>query len=274
MLLMLSVPVIEAAAFWILLRNPKNIPRSDSGDSSVTTSTADVKDIGTVSATVDIGNYEPEEFEKPLTSLGDKIRYVPSLFKYMIPISLVYLFEYFINQGLVSIAKYLKFKYTFYYLYILFMTIVFCFYFQFELIYFDNIWLNQQAQYRWLQVDYQIGVFISRSSVNIMKINKIWLMAVLQFVNVIYFFVEVKTYLTPSIWIIFAAVLWEGLLGGGAYVNTFYRMSKEIPASRRNFALGVVPVADSIGIALAGILAMPVHNALCRLPTPVRSEFF
>lgn len=96
-------------------------------------------------------------------------------------------------------------------------------------------------------------------------------MAVLQFINVIYFFVEVKIYFTPSIWIIFAAVLWEGLLGGGAYVNTFYRMSKEIPANRRNFALGVVPVADSIGIALAGVLAMPVHNALCRLPAPIRT---
>lgn len=96
-------------------------------------------------------------------------------------------------------------------------------------------------------------------------------MAVLQLINVIYFFVEVKTYFTPSIWIVFATVLWEGLLGGGAYVNTFYLMSKEVPASRRKFALGVVPVADSIGIALAGFLAMPVHNAICRLPAPIRT---
>lgn len=32
----------------------------------------------------------------------------------------------------------------------------------------------------------------------------------------------------PNIWIVFAFVLWEGLLGGGAYVNTFYRMSTEV----------------------------------------------
>lgn len=103
MLLMLSVPVIEGFAFWVLLRNPKDIPRSDSGDTSATASTADVKDIATISTAVDMRNYEIDEFEKPLAGLGDKLRYVPKLFKYMLPISLVYLFEYFINQGLVSV---------------------------------------------------------------------------------------------------------------------------------------------------------------------------
>lgn len=51
---------------------------------------------------------------------------------------------------------------------------------QYELVEFDGIWLTHAEQYRWLQVDYQIGVFISRSSVNLVTINKIWIMAVLQ----------------------------------------------------------------------------------------------
>lgn len=93
-------------------------------------------------------------------------------------------------------------------------------------------------------------------------------MAVFQFFNVIIFLFEVIYFFMPSIWLIFAVVFWEGLLGGGAYVNTFYRMAKEVPESRRNFALGVVPVGDSIGIALAGAAAIPAHNALCMLPMP------
>lgn len=32
----------------------------------------------------------------------EKVMYLPSLFKYMVPITLVYFLEYFINQGLVS----------------------------------------------------------------------------------------------------------------------------------------------------------------------------
>lgn len=79
-----------------------------------------------------------------------------------------------------------------------------------ELVYFKGIWLNHKKQYRWFQVDYQIGVFISRSSVNLITINQIWLMSVLQLVNVGIFLSEVMTYFTPSIWIIFGLVLWEG----------------------------------------------------------------
>lgn len=120
-------------------------------------------------------------------------------------------------------------------------------------------------------MDYQIGVFVSRSSVNVVKINQIWLMSVFQLVNVAILLTEVITFFSPSIWIIFGVVFWEGLLGGGAYVNTFYRMSKEIPKHQRKFALGVVTVADAIGIGLAGVFAIPAHNALCKMPMPIRN---
>lgn len=41
---------------------------------------------------------------------------------------------------------------------------------------------------------------------------------------------EAVYYYIPNIWIVFALVLWEGLLGGAAYVNTFYKMTKEVRA--------------------------------------------
>lgn len=93
-------------------------------------------------------------------------------------------------------------------------------------------------------------------------------MAVLQAINVVLFLCQVIFWFMPSIWIIFAIVFWEGLLGGGAYVNTFYRMSKELPEARRIFALGVVPLGDTFGIAIAGAVAIPLHNFLCALPRP------
>lgn len=144
-------------------------------------------------------------------------------------------------------------------------------YFQFELVHFSDIWLNHSSQYRWLQVDYQIGVFISRSSVNIVQIDKVWIMSILQFVNVIYFLFEVLYFFTPNIWIIFAIVFWEGLLGGGAYVNTFYRISKDVhPEPKRQFVMGITAISDSVGIALAGIFSIPTHNAICKLAAPIR----
>ena len=41
----------------------------------------------------------------PAFTVAEKLRIIPSLLVYMIPLGLVYLFEYFINQGLVSNMK-------------------------------------------------------------------------------------------------------------------------------------------------------------------------
>jgi battenin len=130
--------------------------------------------------------------------------------------------------------------------------------------------MNNSEQYRWYQVTYQIGVFISRSSVNIFHFKQVWIMAVLQLINVGFFMFEAIYAFTPSIWIIFVIILFEGLLGGGAYVNTFYRMSKEIPLLRREYALSVVTMSDTGGITLAGFLSIPTHNWICGLPAPAR----
>lgn len=85
---------------------------------------------------------------------------------------------------------------------------------------------------------------------------------------------EVITFFSPTIWIVFGIVFWEGLLGGSAYVNTFYRMSQELPEDKRHFSLGIVTLADAVGVLIAGLIAIPAHNALCQLPRPIRNELF
>lgn len=49
-----------------------------------------------------------------------------------------------------------------------------------------------------------------------------------QFANLIILLTQVLYRYIPNVWIVFAIVFFEGLLGGGAYVNTFYKMSKEV----------------------------------------------
>lgn len=94
------------------------------------------------------------------------------------------------------------------------------------------------------------------------------MLAIFQFINVIIILAEVLTYFSPTIWLIFAVVFVEGLFGGAAYVNAFFRMSQEIPKNRQMFAMGIASVADTVGVTLAGIIAIPVHNAICKLPIP------
>lgn len=99
------------------------------------------------------------------------------------------------------------------------------------------------------------------------------------------------TFVLPSFWILFGIVLSEGLLGnlnamltkvdcklvfilgsyvlgGAAFVNAFYRMSKEVSKNRQSFAMSIVSAADTMGVMLAGIIAIPAHNAICKMPIP------
>lgn len=175
-----------------------------------------------------------EEEEGTLTFV-QKLKLMKPLLKFMIPLGFVYFAEYFINQGLL------------------------------ELIVFRNITLTHKEQYRWLQVMYQVGVLISRSSVNIVQIRKLWLLPILQFANVAFIFSEAYSLYLPSFWIVVVVVLYEGLLGGAAYVNTFYRISKDVAPQHREFSLRIASLADSTGIALAGAVALPVHDAMCLL---------
>lgn len=87
LLIMISVPLIEGGAFWLMLRNPCTIPKKNSElDFKASANDQESGATGT----------------KDKMSLSEKICYMPSLLRYMVPLSLVYLFEYFINQGLVS----------------------------------------------------------------------------------------------------------------------------------------------------------------------------
>lgn len=225
LLIMLVVPFLMAVSFWIILPKP------------------DTQNMQYVLTQERKNREKTMERESWMKTLGEKLKDVPSLMKFMIPLGAVYLFEYFINQGL------------------------------FELIDYEDIFLTHAEQYKWLQVLYQVGVFISRSSVNLLHVKNIWLMGVLQLVNVVFFTGEAIFAFVPSIWIIFVLTLWEGLLGGAAYVNTFYKISQDVPEEKKQFSMSVTSLSDTIGITLAGILALPAHNAICDLSKPTRLTF-
>ncbi|KAK3520185.1 hypothetical protein QTP70_017934 [Hemibagrus guttatus] len=170
----------------------------------------------------------------PLT-FSDKLHVLKGLLKFTVPLCVVYFAEYFINQGLL------------------------------ELLYFPNSSLSHAAQYRWYQTLYQIGVFLSRTSLYFFKIRRVWVLSLLQCVNAVVLLISVYYQFWPSVWIVFAVVLYEGLLGGAAYVNIFYLIRVETGEREREFAMAAASVGDSIGIALSAAPAIPIHNYFCSL---------
>ncbi|CAH8616074.1 unnamed protein product [Schistosoma bovis] len=147
----------------------------------------------------------------------------------------VYFFEYLINQSL------------------------------FELLYFQNTRLTAPEQYRWYQVLYQIGVFLSRSSVSFIQFKTTWIMSLLQAMNFVICLLQVIYSYIPYIWIMFIVIFCEGCLGGLTYVNTFYNILQETSPIYRESAMAMATVSDSIGVAGAGFLSIYLHNWLCNI---------
>ncbi|KAF6063231.1 CLN3 family protein [Candida albicans] len=142
----------------------------------------------------------------------------PLILPYMLPLTTVYISEYVINQG-ISPTLLFPLKEV-------------------------PRWLI--SSYRDIYVVYgflyQLGVFISRSSVTMgIRIKRLYLLSVLQFINVMITLYQ-SIYDLPfhSIWWLFLLIFYEGLLGGASYVNTFKSVSEQVSRTKREFSMGCV----------------------------------
>uniref|UniRef100_A0A915LQI1 Battenin n=1 Tax=Meloidogyne javanica TaxID=6303 RepID=A0A915LQI1_MELJA len=58
-------------------------------------------------------------------------------------------------------------------------------------------------------------------------------------------------------------VLYQGLLGGSAYVNTFSAIHRTVSKANREFCISFATIADSLGIVFAGFSSIYAHNFIC-----------
>jgi battenin len=161
--------------------------------------------------------------------------------RFLLPLGLVYFAEYSINQGVLPTfdghTAYLR---------------------------DDSVARADEksphAMYRTYQLVYQIAVFVSRSSIFLFQIQRLWIFPVVQFGNLLLlwslsvhpgFFPE----LLRSFIFVGSVVFLEGLLGGASYANTFWKIRVMTHPQAREWALAVSTVADALGIALASIFA-------------------
>ena len=154
----------------------------------------------------------------------------------MLPLLLVYIAEYTINQG---VAPTLLFPLN------------------------ESPFNHYRAFYPTYNAIYQSGVFISRSSTPFFRIHNLYLPSLLQCLNLAILILQALFGFIPTVWIVFAIVFWEGLLGGAVYVNTFAEISERVAKDEREFSLGAVTVSDSGGICVAGFLGMVLEVGLC-----------
>ena len=157
-------------------------------------------------------------------------------FPYMLPLLLVYIAEYTINQG---VSPTLLFPLD------------------------QTPFAHYRAFYPAYNAIYQSGVFISRSSTPFFRIRDLYLPSFLQCINLAVLTLQSLFDFIPSVYIVFLIIFWEGLLGGLVYVNTFAEISDKVPKKDREFSLSATTVSDSGGICIAGFLGMAVEVWLC-----------
>jgi battenin len=111
---------------------------------------------------------------------------------------------------------------------------------------------------------YQAGVFVSRSSGQVVKANMLVLqvMPILQ-AGLLTLFTLIATYEFMYGWGLLSLCFVAGLLGGGVYVNAFTRISVDVEkGTKQELALAIVSVADSFGIMCADVFGLYLQSCI------------
>ena len=164
----------------------------------------------------------------------------------MLPLLLVYVAEYTINQG---VAPTLLFPLA------------------------ETPFKHFRAFYPVYNAIYQVGVFLSRSSTPFFRVHNLYVPSFLQVLNLVILTMHALFNFLPNVYVVFAIMFWEGLLGGLVYVNTFAEILDTVPREYREFSLGATSVSDSGGICMAGFLGMALEVALCHFQVQKGVEF-
>lgn len=89
----------------------------------------------------------------------------------------------------------------------------------------------------------------------------LWLMPILQCINVVFFWWVASTHVWYNYWLL-VPCFYVGLLGGAVYVNGYLRICADLPLQYREFALSTACVADGIGILMADIVSLFLQSCL------------
>ncbi len=85
--------------------------------------------------------------------------------------------------------------------------------------------LNEWAYtngYEIFAFSYQIGVFISRSSLSLIKVKRVEILTILQAINFLFFLLNTILLFIENFYVMFVIMIWIGLMAGCSYVNVMY----------------------------------------------------
>ncbi|RUS21211.1 CLN3 protein-domain-containing protein [Endogone sp. FLAS-F59071] len=269
LILVSALPGLMAYTYFFLLTKPSSFTLPE----NISTLDEDVEDILAEDAitarpavqVIDNDDIDAGEIDGRMLSnvprhpedmtFGEKLMLVrPLVMRFILPLFIVYWAEYTINQGQDPHPYFTEIPRLQYYI-----GVAPTLYFPLEQTPFHEM----RDHYVTYQALYQLGVFISRSSVTILPIRQIWILSLLQVTVLVALVTQSVWGWIPNVYFVFLIILGEGLLGGAVYVNAFHRIRIEIPNPYKEFSLGVAGVADGAGITVAAVMSLWLEPALC-----------
>ncbi|KAK2943661.1 putative CLN3 protein [Blattamonas nauphoetae] len=239
--------VIYFLVYLFFLKPPKDLPPRPSTEAPVHEDVAekqvvqgDSKDAEGVNPLMNEGEDERTDETAPLIARRETgcqrfNRVHKSIFWLSFQLMLVYFFEYVVQVGAAHCAfpKKVREEST-------------------------NFWIKNA--FTCINLCYQIGVVISRSSLGCIKIKRVWIMTLLQGLNFVLWMFVAGFQFVKGYWIfaLFAHTIFVGLMGGGMYVNTFYLImqKKDATGDDKELASNMTMIYITIGITLASLFSL------------------
>lgn len=105
---------------------------------------------------------------------------------------------------------------------------------------------------------YQVGVFISRSSLPFLKIKRVWLITIAQFCLFMFYMLNAAFFFCKNIYVLFGLMLFVGLMGGAQFVNVIYliKQTDKLDKTDKELALNMTSMCNDIGILLSSTTSL------------------
>ena len=111
-----------------------------------------------------------------------------------------------------------------------------------------------------LNMSYQLGVFISRSSLNLVKFSNVTILTVLQGLNFLAMLCNLlyMCYAVLSLWVLCPYFIWIGLMGGASYVNCMHSFleRENLRKDEKETAISFALVLVDVGVTSSALFAI------------------
>lgn len=121
-------------------------------------------------------------------------------------------------------------------------------------------------QSTYITIAFTLGNLITRTFGSIAERRHLWLLAILQVVNCVALWMEVKFTLMPELWQAMVLAGYVGLVSGSSYLNTHYLITKQQPSGTRQFSLNFTAFGEQVALSVVLMVLVPLGNAMCDTP--------